>query len=50
MCAGRSLLAPASRERHHVTREACRNARKAMFDRVQNLHAVFASQFGTRER
>ena len=38
--AGRSLLAPVLGEHNNVSREARRNARKSMFDRVQNLHAV----------
>ncbi len=38
--AGRSLLAPVLGEHNNASREARRNARKSMFDRVQNLHAV----------
>jgi len=38
--ADRSLLAPVLGEHNNVSREARRNARKSMFDRVQNLHAV----------
>ena len=38
--AGRSLLSPTLGDRHDVARQARRDTRKAMFDRVQDLHAV----------
>jgi transposase len=38
--AGRSLLPPAPGERRDVARQGRREARKEMFDRVQNLHIV----------
>jgi len=47
--AGRSLLAPVLGEHNNVSREARRNARKSMFDRVQNLHAVGKSLWDISE-